>query len=216
MGSRLAGVDRGAMTWGELPFRFGDCQVEGQPAWSAVIKVAAVALTLAMAVPTAWMLVVAFPFPRLSTAVWRSFTEDFTASTWVLYLAPAAAATLSRSAFTASRAAWIPSLPSVRTCGFVSAATDPLRSASSVQTVRSVVVVAELDFELELQPVTVTTAITVAAMMNDLSLIVWGILSGWSRAESSEPSGRIRYLACTARGPCRWLHEYSDACMLIL
>jgi hypothetical protein len=41
-----------------------------------------------------------------------------------------------------------------------------------VQTVRRVVVVAELDFELELQPVTVTTAITVAVMMNDLRLIV--------------------------------------------
>ena len=92
--------------------------------------------------------------------------------------------------------------------------TDPLRSAISVQTVRVVVVVAELDFELELQPVTVTRAIAVTAMMNDLSLIV-RILSGWSRAESSEPSGRIRYLACTARGLCRCLHEYSDACMLM-
>ena len=69
MGSRLAGVDRGAMTWGELPFRSRDGQVEGQPAWSAEIKVAAEAPTLAMAVPTAWTLAVAFPFPRFPTAV---------------------------------------------------------------------------------------------------------------------------------------------------
>ena len=80
-------------------------------------------------------------------------------------------ATELRFVFTASRAAWIPALPPVRSCGFVSAATEALRSAREAQTDTTVVVVPELDLELEPQPVTATTAIAVPAM-NDLSLIV--------------------------------------------
>ena len=104
----------------------------------------------------------------METAVSRSLTADFVASTCGLYTSCAEVETASRFVFTVSSADWIPALPPVRSAGLASAVTDCLRLARAVHTDAlpdaTVVVVSEaLDFELEEQPATAMTAIAIAA-----------------------------------------------------
>jgi hypothetical protein len=154
-----------------------ECQLEGQAVFRVVTSAADVVPTFVMAVPTACRVWVGDPLPILETAVSRSLTADFVASTCGLYTSCAEVETASRFVLTVSSADWIPALPPVRRAGLASAVTDCVRLARAVQTEalpEAVVVVSEaLDFELDEQPATATTAIALAAT-RDLSFTVNG------------------------------------------
>jgi haloacid dehalogenase-like hydrolase len=141
-----------------------------------VTSAADVVPTFVMAVPTACKVWVGDPLPILETAVSRSLTADFIASTCGLYTDCAEVETASRFVLTVSSADWIPALPPVRREGLASAVTDCLRLARAVQTdalpdAIVVVVLEALDFELEEHPATAMTAIALAAT-RDLSFTV--------------------------------------------